>query len=118
MITSLASAGKWMVSVAVNADAFQSDAATGTLPARAEIRAGRVIAYRAPVVGNKAERRLLRGVVRHLLVVRIGEGIGVDPREVGDIEKAFDLAAGKSLHLEGRAVDLLKAGVVPVRHGR
>ncbi len=27
---------------------------------RAEIRAGRVIAHRAPVVGNKAERRLLR----------------------------------------------------------
>ncbi len=57
---------------------------------RAEIRAGRVIAHRAPVVGNKAERRLLRGIVRHLLVVRIGEGVGVDPREVGDIEKAFD----------------------------
>lgn len=85
---------------------------------RAEIGAGRVIAHRAPVVGNKAERRLLRGIVRHLLVVRIGEGVGVDPREVGDIEKAFDLAAGKSLYLEGRAVDLLKAGVVPVRHGR
>ena len=85
---------------------------------RAEIRAGRVIAHRAPVVGNKAERRLLRGIVRHLLVVRIGEGVGVDPREVGDIEKAFDLAAGKSLHLEGRAVDLLKSRVVPVRHGR
>ncbi|STS82637.1 Uncharacterised protein [Klebsiella pneumoniae] len=39
----------------------------------------------------------------------------MDPREVGDIEKAFDLAAGKSLHLEGRAVDLLKSRVVPVR---
>jgi hypothetical protein len=34
----------------------------------------------------------------------------VDPGEVGDIEKPFDLAAGKAVHFKGRAVDLLKAG--------
>ena len=37
---------------------------------------------------------------------------------MGDIQKALDLAPRKAVDLKGRAVDLLKAVVVPVRHHR
>ena len=85
---------------------------------RAKLGAGGIVADRTPVIGDKTKRRLLRIVVRHHLVIRVGEGIGVDPGEMGDVQKALDLAARKAVNLKGRAVDLLKAVVVPVRHHR
>ena len=36
---------------------------------------------------------------------------------MSDIQKPFHLATGKTINLKGRAVDLLKTVVVPVRHG-
>ena len=84
----------------------------------AKIGAGGIVAHRAPVIGDETERRLLRAVVGHQLIFRIGEGVGMDPGEMRDIQKAFHLAARKAVDLKGRAVDLLKSLVMPVRHDR
>ncbi len=77
----------------------------------------RIIADRAPVVDDKPVFRFLRQVVRNLLILRIGEGVGMDPRKMRHIKKPFNLTACKAID-KRRAGQLLKSVVCPVRHGR
>jgi hypothetical protein len=84
---------------------------------RLMLRTRRIIAYRTPVIGDKPELGFLRVIIGDDLVTGIGKGCRVDPGEMGNIQKAFYLPSGKTVHFKGRAVDLLKTSVIPVGHG-
>jgi hypothetical protein len=65
-----------------------------------KFRTGRVIADRTPVIGGEAKGGLLRDIVGNQLIIGIRKGVGMDPGEVGNIEKSLDLAAGKAIDLK------------------
>jgi hypothetical protein len=53
---------------------------------------------------------------RHLGIVGIAEGVGVDEGEMGDVEKALHLAAREAEDVDGGADDLLELALIPMRH--
>lgn len=82
-----------------------------------DIGAGGVIAHRAPVIGNKAKRRLLGLIMGNQRIIGVSKGVSVDPGKMRHVQKPFHLTAGEAIHFKRRAVDLLKSVVIPVRHG-
>ena len=72
-----------------------------------------VVADRADVIGDEAGGRLLDRIVGDGGVVGLAEGAEVDEGEVGDVEEAFDLAAGGGVERDAVGEDLDVAGVVP-----
>ena len=75
-----------------------------------KFRTGRVIADRTPVIGGEAKGGLLRDIVGNQLIIGIRKGVGMDPGEVGNIEKSLDLAAGKAFDLKSGARNSELAG--------
>src|SRR4051812_17864407 len=84
----------------------------------AGLRAVGIVRHGAPVVDLEAKVGGYRAVVGDFGVVRVTEGVDVHEAEVRDVEESLDLAAGEGRDVEGRAGDLLVAGLVPTRHRR
>ena len=83
---------------------------------RLHVSAGGIIAHRTPVVRYKTKRCFLWLIGRDELVIRVRKGAGVIHAKCAT-SKILPPAASEAIHLKRRTVDLLKAVVIPVRHG-
>ncbi len=93
-------------------------------PKPAEIRRGQVaqglgiVADVAPVVGAQAKVGEPGVVDRDDRVLAVGEGLVMDPGEVGHVDETLDLAGGRAGDVEERRQNLLETRRVPQRKGR